>query len=117
MTKATAPELVVVLVTVGSVDEGARIARELVEAQLAACTNVVGPIRSIYRWQGAVHDDEEWQLIIKTRAALFAAVESAVRASHSYDNPEVLAVPVAAAAHAYGDWVIAATRDGAEVPP
>jgi periplasmic divalent cation tolerance protein len=102
--------LLVVLITVASRDEGGRIARHLVDARLAACINLVGPIRSIYRWQGTVRDDEEWQLLIKTRADLFDAVAAAVRDVHSYENPEILALPVAAAARAYGDWVREATQ-------
>lgn len=102
--------LLVVLVTVASRDEGDRIARHLVDARLAACVNVVGPIRSLYRWQGAVRDDEEWQLLIKTRASLFDAVAASVAETHSYENPEILALPVAAVVRAYGEWVLDATQ-------
>lgn len=106
-------EIVVVLVTAGSADEAERLARHLLDARLAACVNVVGPVRSLYRWNGALQDDTEWQLLAKTRRSLFAAVADAVRAVHSYENPEILALPVAAAAPAYGAWVLASTRTGA----
>jgi periplasmic divalent cation tolerance protein len=103
-------EAVVVLVTAGSADEGARIGRTLVEERLAACVNVVGPMRSIYRWEGAVEDAEEWLLVLKARAADFAALEARVRALHSYAVPEVLALPVYGGAAAYLAWLDEATK-------
>jgi periplasmic divalent cation tolerance protein len=103
-------EAVVVLVTTGSADEGARIGRTLVSERLAACVNVVGPIRSIYRWEGAVEDAEEWLLVLKARAADFAALEARVRALHSYAVPEVLALPVYGGSAAYLAWLDEATK-------
>jgi periplasmic divalent cation tolerance protein len=106
----TATEAVVVLVTAGSADEAARIGRTLVDERLAACVNVVGPIRSIYRWEGAVEDGEEWLLLVKGRAADVGAVEARVRALHSYAVPEVLAIPVYGGSVAYLAWLDGATR-------
>ena len=103
-------EFVVVLVTAGSPEEAVRIGRALVEERLAACANVVGPIRSIYRWQGEVEDAAEHLLLLKARAADVPAVDRRVRALHSYDVPEVLALPVAAAGTAYLAWLADATR-------
>ena len=104
---------VVVLVTAGSADEAARIARTLVEERLAACGNVVGPIRSIYRWQGAVEEADEHLLVLKARAADVAALEARVRTLHSYDVPEVIALPVVGGSAAYLAWLADATsRDG-----
>jgi periplasmic divalent cation tolerance protein len=106
-------EAVVVLATAGSEEEAARIAREVVEERLAACVNVVGPIRSIYRWQGAVEDAREWLMIAKARAADLPTLEARIRALHSYEVPEVLALPVVGGAEAYLAWLDAATkRDG-----
>jgi len=105
-----AKEAVVVLVTAGSEDEAARIAHAVVGERLAACVNVVGPIRSIYRWQDAVEDAREWLLIVKARAADLASLEARIRALHSYDVPEVLALPVTGGAEAYLAWLDAATR-------
>ena len=76
-------EFVVVWSRPAARTKGARIGRTLVEERLAACANVVGPIRSIYRWQGAVEDAEEQLLVLKARAADFAALEARVRALHS----------------------------------
>jgi periplasmic divalent cation tolerance protein len=104
-----AGDFVVVLVTTASADEAARIARTLVEERLAGCANVVGPIRSIYRWQGAVEDAAEHLLIVKARAADVSALDARVRALHGYSVPEVLALPVVAGSDAYLRWLLEAT--------
>jgi periplasmic divalent cation tolerance protein len=98
-------EVRVVLVTVPSRQAGEQIAEALVGEQLAACVNIVGPIGSIYRWQGEICRDDEHLLLIKTTAAGYAALEARVRALHSYDNPEIIALPVEAGAAAYIEWV------------
>lgn len=103
-------DLIVVLVTVGSPDEGRHLGRRLVQERLAACVNVVGPMRSIYHWKDEIHDDEEWQLLIKTRAPLLDDVSALIRRMHSYENPEIVALPVVAAAAAYATWVRESTR-------
>jgi periplasmic divalent cation tolerance protein len=102
-----------VLVTAGNPDEAARIGRALVEERLAACANVIGPIRSIYRWQGAVEDASEHLLLLKARAMDVGVLEARVRALHSYEVPEVLALPVTAGAAAYLAWLAeSTTRSG-----
>jgi periplasmic divalent cation tolerance protein len=105
-----ADEAIVILVTAGSDEEARRIAHTLVGERLVACVNVVGPIRSIYRWEGAVEDAREWLMIAKARAADFAAVEARVRALHSYTVPEVLALPVYGSGAAYLAWLGEATK-------
>jgi periplasmic divalent cation tolerance protein len=100
----------VVLVTAPDAEVGARIGRALVEEGLAACANLVPGIRSIYRWEGAVHDDAEVLLIVKTRAALSAALAARVRALHPYQLPEVVALPVAGGSEPYLDWVRSAAE-------
>ena len=107
-----AEEFVVVLVTAGSADEAAAIGRTIVEERLAACANVVGPIRSIYRWQGAVEDAAEHLLLLKARTADVAALEARVRVLHSYDVPEVLALRVHAGSAPYLAWLADATTRG-----
>lgn len=82
-----------------------RIARTLVEAQLAACVQVLGPIASTYRWQGKIETAEEWLCLAKTRAELYARVEEAIRAVHPYELPEILAIPIAAGSQSYLDWM------------
>ena len=103
--------LQVVLVTAPDAEVGARIGRALVEEGLVACANLVPGVRSIYRWEGAVHDDAEVLLILKTRAALSDALAARVRALHPYELPEVLALAVAGGSAPYLDWV----RSAAEV--
>ena len=103
-------EFVVVMVTASSADEAAHIGRVLVEDRLAACANVIGPIRSIYRWEGAVEDAAEHLLVIKARAADFTALETRVRELHSYDVPEVIALPLRAGSAPYLAWLDDATR-------
>lgn len=81
----------------------------LVEARLAACVQIIGPVRSVYRWQGQVERADEVLLSIKTRAALYPQVEAAIRELHSYEIPEIVALPVAAGLPAYLDWIAAET--------
>ena len=104
------PDALVVLVTVGSESEAETIATALLDERLAACVTIGGPIRSLYRWQGRIADDREWQLVIKTRSDLFDALADRVRALHSYDVPEILGLPVTAGSPAYLEWLEEATR-------
>lgn len=95
----------VALVTAPDAETGARIARTLVEERLAACVNVVPGVRSIYRWEGRVEDDDEVLLVVKTRADRAQALEARVRALHPYDLPEVLLLPTAGGSEPYLAWV------------
>jgi periplasmic divalent cation tolerance protein len=109
---SAAVQFVVVLVTAGSRDEAQRIGRALVEERLAACVNVVGPVCSIYRWEGAVEEAEEHLLVVKARASDLDALGARVRALHSYDVPEVLALPVTAGSEDYLAWLGRVTMRG-----
>ena len=102
-------DALVVLVTAPSPDQAAEIARALVEERLAACGNVVPAIRSIYRWEGKVHEDAEALLVLKTTRGRFEALRDRVLALHPYDVPEVLALPVEAGNAAYLAWIAAET--------
>ena len=95
----------IVLSAAGSRDEAQRIAHALVERQLAACVNLLGPMNSIYRWKGQVEEAQEWLLLIKTTAAGFAAVRDAVRQLHSYELPECIAVDIAEGSPDYLRWL------------
>ncbi len=103
-------DCVVVLVTVGSREEGERIATTVVSEQLAACVNIVGPIVSIYRWDDQVQRDEELLLVMKSRAALFDELAVRVKALHSYETPEVIAVPITSGSQSSLEWLLGATR-------
>jgi len=98
-------DLVQVLTTAGSEEEAGRIAELLVERRLAACVQVVGPIVSRYRWQGAVEEEREWQCVAKTTRGAYEAVEAAIREVHSYDEPEIIATPIVAGSAGYLAWI------------
>ena len=93
-----------VLVTTASEIEARTIAESLINAQLAACITLT-PTQSIYRWQGAVHHDSEYQLVIKTDLALFEQIATQVTQQHSYELPEIVAVPLVKSTEAYGRWM------------
>jgi periplasmic divalent cation tolerance protein len=98
-------DFIVVYVTTGSPEQSERIARVLVEERLAACVSRNAPIQSVYRWQGEVERSEEELLIIKTRRELFSALERRVRELHSYEVPEIIALPVLEGSAQYLRWV------------
>ena len=89
----------------GSREEADRIATALVERRLAACVQIVGPVQSVYRWQGQVERSEEWLCQIKTTRQHYAAVEAAIRELHSYECPEIIATPIVAGSAAYLQWM------------
>lgn len=112
---ATGPEtgdhLVEVRITAPDERTTERLARTLLEQQLAACVQAMGPIASLYSWQGEVHRDAEWLLLAKTVASAFPRLCEVVQEVHPYDVPEILAVPVSHALPPYGEWVMRHTRE------
>ena len=98
-------QVVVVLVTASGDEEARRIGRALVDERLAACVNVVGPITSIFRWQGRVQEEGEHLLVVKARRADVERLATRVRALHSYEVPEVLALDVVGGAAPYLAWL------------
>jgi periplasmic divalent cation tolerance protein len=103
-------EYIQVLTTVGSEEEAAKIGGALLERRLAACVQTIGPITSRYRWRGALEEEREWQCLAKTEAGLYPEVEAAIRDSHSYEEPEILAIPVLAGSKGYLDWISASVE-------
>lgn len=101
--------LSVALVTAPNVEVASHIGRTLVEERLIACANLVPAIRSIYRWEGAIHDEAEVLLVLKFRRGQFEAVRSRVVALHPYSVPEVLELEIAAAHRPYLDWIVGET--------
>ncbi|HEX6292651.1 MAG TPA: divalent-cation tolerance protein CutA [Herpetosiphonaceae bacterium] len=95
----------VVLVTAPTIEEAAQLGRALVEERLAACANLVPGLRSIYRWQGAIQDDAEVLLLIKTSATHLDQLTQRIVELHSYETPEVLALPVVGGSSAYLQWL------------
>lgn len=99
-------EAIVVLMTAGSREEAARLADCLVVARLAACVQIMPEVESVYHWKGNVERDAEILLLAKTTQAKFAELESAVRALHSYETPEIIALPVTAVSAPYLEWLL-----------
>lgn len=97
--------IVQVTTTVPNDAVAATVASALVDAGLAACVQVSGPIRSRYRWQGAVEEAEEWTCVAKTTASAAPAAIDAIRGVHPYDVPEILVTPVVGGLASYLEWV------------
>lgn len=102
-------DALVVLVTAPTAEQAVELARVLVDERLAACGNVLAGVRSVYRWEGSVHEDAEALLVLKTTRARFEALRERVIALHPYQVPEVLALPVEAGSAEYLAWIAAET--------
>jgi periplasmic divalent cation tolerance protein len=98
-------EYLFVSITTTSSEEAERIAEALVQERLAACVNIIPAITSIYRWQGEVHRDSEVLLIAKSRPGLFDPLVARVKELHSYEIPEIIALPITAGSKAYLKWI------------
>jgi periplasmic divalent cation tolerance protein len=96
---------IMVLSACDSEEQAVQVARALVEQRLAACVNVVPGARSIYRWKGQIEDSSEWLLVIKSRRDLFDGVRAAIGKIHSYEVPELLALPVVDGSESYLSWM------------
>jgi periplasmic divalent cation tolerance protein len=96
---------IVVFITAANEENAAAIGRALVEERLAACANLIGPIRSIYRWRDAVEDASEHLLLIKTRAGRYPALQARVKQLHTYEVPEIIAVDIEKGSPPYLEWV------------
>jgi len=94
-----------VLSTAGSEEEARKIAKHLVEQQLAACVNIIPQIESIYRWQGKVESSQEWLLLIKTTTERFPSVCGVIRELHSYELPECIAIAIDDGNTQYLQWI------------
>jgi len=105
-------DALVVLITAATEDDAAAIAKALVEGRLAACVNIVKQIRSIYRWQGKIEDEQEVLMIVKTRNELFADLVHTVRELHNYSVPEIIALPIVDGFAGYLDWLRTETGKG-----
>ncbi|MFE9570769.1 divalent-cation tolerance protein CutA [Streptomyces sp. NPDC006692] len=98
--------------TTDSADKAAALARGAVEARLAACAQIAGPVTSVYRWAGDIETAQEWQVLFKTTAARYPDLERHLLAAHDYETPEIIATEVAAGSAAYLSWITAETAAG-----
>jgi len=104
-------DLILVLVTAPDQDSAELLAKTLVEKKLAACVNLYPGLKSIYRWDGDVHEDKEMLLMIKTQATLFEdQLIPLVQELHPYDTPEIIALPIVAGEKNYLDWIQSETE-------
>lgn len=99
------PKTIIIFVTASSVNEAREIGKTLVEERLVACCNIINPIESIFQWQGKINVENEALMICKTKEDLFKKVEDRVHKLHSYDVPEIIAVPIAHGSKNYLDWI------------
>ena len=98
-------DYLVVLCTVPDSETAGKLGRGLVEAQLAACANIIPGLRSIYRWQGKVNDDPELLLVIKTTRSRFDALAAWIKQNHPYSEPEIIALPIEVGSPSYLAWI------------
>jgi periplasmic divalent cation tolerance protein len=96
---------ILVMVTASSKQEAEKIAQQLLEEKLIACVNIVGPVFSHFHWAGKIDHAEEYLMLMKSRVDLFDALAAKVRAFHSYEVPEVIALPVLKGSAAYLNWL------------
>ena len=115
MSRSHDPGYCLVLTTVSTAQQAETLARQIIEAGLGACVQIEA-IRSIYRWQGALCDEPEQRLSIKTRADRFEALERFIRAHHSYETPEIVQVPITAGSAAYLQWIDEGTQGDPDEP-
>ena len=105
-------EHVIVTSTTDSETAAQELAAQVIEERLGACAQVVGPVTSVYRWEGEVRTDREWRVEIKTTAARVAALTERIRQLHAYDLPEVVATPIEGGSADYLAWVTTEVRNG-----
>lgn len=96
---------IIILVTAKDKKEAQKLARGLLEAKLVACANIVGDIRSLFWWDGKIDSASEALLILKSKKSLFKKVESLVKSLHSYQTPEIIALPLTDGSKSYLDWI------------
>ena len=108
--KEPATQILVIMVTVANQKEAVKIGKVVVKARLAACVNIIPAIQSIYRWNGKILKSQEVLLIFKSTKARYAVLEKAIKAIHTYDTPEIIALPVEEGIPQYIRWVCSETN-------
>lgn len=108
--KKSVGQVLVILVTTVSKEEAVRIGKGMVNARLAACANIILGVQSIYRWKGKVVKSQEALLILKSTRPRYRALEKAIKAMHTYETPEIIALPVTEGLDQYIGWVRSETH-------
>ncbi|KJY45110.1 cation tolerance protein CutA [Streptomyces sp. NRRL S-444] len=106
------PGVLTVLTTVDSAEAAAALARGAVQARLAACAQISGPVTSVYHWKDALETAQEWQVLFKTTTAAYPALKARLTADHPYDTPEIIATPVVRGGADYLAWVASEVTAG-----
>ena len=109
--KKSLGQVLVILVTTVNKEEAVRIGKGMVDAKLAACANIILGVQSIYRWKGKVVKAQEALLILKSTRPRYRALEKAIKAMHTYETPEILALPVKEGLDQYIGWVRSETHN------
>lgn len=91
--------------TVAKRNDAERIAKILSEQKLSACTQIIGPITSIYRWKGKIQKSQEWLCIVKARRSQYREIEETIKSIHPYELPEIIAVPIIEGSKEYLRWI------------
>jgi periplasmic divalent cation tolerance protein len=108
--RSMSQSLSAVFITVGNQESATRLAKGMVESQLAACVNIIPGVISVYKWEGQMNEDQEVVLMVKTRSELVDELTQWVKENHSYSCPEVIALPVVGGNLAYFDFVLGGTK-------
>ena len=98
-------EYIQVITTTEKKEDAERIAKTLVEKRLAACIQVVGPIKSIYQWKGNLETSEEWLCLIKSKKTIYFELEKFIKEMHPYETPEIIAMPIIEGSKDYMNWL------------
>lgn len=98
-------DVIQVFTTTEKKEDAERIAKSVIEARLAACVQIMGPIESTYRWKGRIEKSVEWFCFIKSTNKLYSDLESAIKKEHPYEVPEIIAVPVSGGSADYLEWL------------
>ncbi|CAL9312974.1 divalent-cation tolerance protein CutA [Streptomyces sp. SudanB182_2057] len=99
-----------VLTTTDSEERAKSLAAGAVESRVAACAQISAPVTSVYRWEGAIRTEREWQILFKTTTARYEALETYIKEAHDYDTPEIIATPIVTGSDAYLAWLDEETK-------
>ncbi|MBO3769185.1 MAG: divalent-cation tolerance protein CutA [Candidatus Brockarchaeota archaeon] len=100
-----------VFTTTGNREDALKIARILLEKRLAACFQIIGPMKSLYWWKGRIEEAEEWLCLIKSRDDVYEELEKTIKENHPYEIPEIIAIPIVYGSRSYLEWIDMELKD------